>query len=161
MTFKEQERYHDALFYVKRAMREEPENTEYMLELADLFFNLEQVEDALLLYEKITSLNPGMLEAWLDWSHALAHHENYGEAISILEEGLFKINDAPEILYRLASYNCMNGAMQTGVTYLQTALEKDFSQYQLFYDHASGFTSSKLIQDIIDLHRPNNNYNEL
>lgn len=157
MTFKEQERYHDALFYVKRALREEPENTEYMLELADLFYHLDLIEEAELLYEKITNLNPAMVEAWLDWAHTQTEKDELDNAIKLLEDIYPNHQDNVQIMYRLASYYFIKGETKTGALHLQAALNKDFSEKHLFFLHAPGFETSKLVNEIIDLHGPNKN----
>jgi tetratricopeptide (TPR) repeat protein len=157
MTFKEQERYHDALFYVKRALREEPENTEYMLELADLFYHLDLIEEAELLYEKITNLNPAMVEAWLDWAHTQTEKDELDNAIKLLEDIYPNNQENVQIMYRLASYYFIKGETKTGALHLQAALTKDFSEKHLFFIHAPGFETSKLVNEIIDLHSPNKN----
>jgi hypothetical protein len=41
--------------------------------------------------------------------------------------------------------------------HLQAALTKDFSEKHLFFIHAPGFETSKLVNEIIDLHSPNKN----
>lgn len=157
MTFKEQERYHDALFYVKRALREDPENSEFMMELADLYYHLEMLEEAEILYEKITSINPGMIEAWLDWSHTQYEQSNIKISIKMLEAIYPQNQENAQLNYRLASYCFLNGEAKQGILYLQSALEKDFSERHLFFLHAPGLESSKIINDLIDLHHPNKN----
>ena len=157
MTFKEQERYHDALFYVKRALREEPENPEYMLELADIYYNLELTEEAEILYEKITSINPGMIEDWLDWAHTQTEIGELDNAIKMLEDIYPNNQDNVQIIYRLASYYFIKGEIKTGALHLQNALNKDFSERDLFFLHAPGLEKSKLVNELIDLHSPNKN----
>lgn len=157
MTFKEQERYHDALFYVKRALREEPENTEFMLELADIYYHLDLIEEAELLYEKITGINPGMVEAWLDWAHTQTECGEIDNAIKMLEDIYPNNQDNVQIIYRLASYYFIKGETKTGALHLQKALNKDFSERQLFFLHAPGLETSKFVNEIIDLHHPNKN----
>ncbi len=154
MTFKEQERYHDALFYVKRALRDDPENTEYLLELADIFYHLEMIEEAEQLYEKITLLNPAMVEAWLDWSHTQAEQNFVVNAIKLLEDIYPTNNDNVQVIYRLASYYFLQGELKQGAVYLQLALSKNFSERHMFFLHAPGLESSKFVNEIINLHQP-------
>lgn len=157
MTFKEQERYHDALFYVKRAMREEPDNTDFMLELADLYYHLELIDEAKLLYEKIIILNPAMVEAWLDWAHVETEYGKIEAAIKMLEDIYTNNLENVQIIYRLASYSFIKGETKVGAQYLQLALSKNFEERELFFLHAPGFETSKLVNELIDLHQPNKN----
>jgi tetratricopeptide (TPR) repeat protein len=124
----------EALQYFKRAILLEPENPEYLLVLAECEFRMGYKKEAEAIYLKITEMDPGLMEAWLDWSFVKYSDNDIQAAISLLEKAISYDNFCHQYHYRMVVYLFENLRIKEALSHLETALTLNHADHFLMFE---------------------------
>jgi tetratricopeptide (TPR) repeat protein len=133
----------------------EPDNTEYLLVLAEAEYRMGDEEEAELLYKRILELDPTMMEAWLDWSYVLFNRGSVEEAVTMVYEALKTEPDCHQYHYRLVSYLYHLGKTKQAIEHLEMGLLLNFDDHFLLFEVSPVFSRIPEILETIERNRPN------
>ena len=121
-------RYEDAIKSLKTAVNEQPENLQFIIELAECNRAEGKFKDALQCYEQVLALNPENKYVRLQQINLLNMMENYTEAGKIC--GLLLANDSSAIALRLMA-QCYEGQMKqdSAMVYYNKVITKKPADY--------------------------------
>ena len=125
LTLEFEERWYEAIHYVRKAIEKDRTNPDYILLLGDCEFNLNNIAEAGECYVAVTTEFPSSIDGWLSYAHFLTETGNPDEAVDIIR---FAINIHPEcgeLYYRqmVNLYAC--GRTAESYEHLSTAMEMD------------------------------------
>jgi len=143
----------EALQYYKRAVLLEPENTEYMLVLAETEYRLNHFTESEKIYEQILEIDPGMMEAWLDWSFIKFSEGQLAEAADMLKEAIKTDPSCHQYHYRMVCYLYELGLVKEALVHLDEALHLCAADSFLIFEISPKLQRVPEIFVAIELHR--------
>jgi tetratricopeptide (TPR) repeat protein len=152
----EQEKFIEAIHYIKKAIELNEYNAAFFSLLADCEARLGNFESADEAYETSVELNPEDIDAWLNWSLLYFENGEYVQAGAVVFNAIDHLPTEADLHYRAFVYLMFEGKQKMAVTYLQTALDLDFAAHEQLYDFFSNLATLKTIQKIIDQYRNKN-----
>jgi tetratricopeptide (TPR) repeat protein len=138
---------------VKRALKIDPEETDFLIELGEIYVAMQDFEHAEEMYEKICRNEPWVVEAWLDLAMCLFENGKLDEALKALHDSLDLFPGDHRIYYRLAAYFFMMGYSVKAFENLNAALEINWEDHFLLFMHAPFLEGSESVAETIDLYR--------
>lgn len=148
-TLDYEERYFEALHYFKKAVNISPKNPDFWFAIADMHFHLNNFQESEEGYRKVVELAPDDVTAWLDFSTFYYDLNDLDKAIAIIDEALSHIENSPDLLYRMVTYQFSKGSYNTAVNYLELALHSDPEKHEIIFEHLPILKENKMILDII------------
>ena len=143
------EKWQEALFFVKRAIRLNTKKSTYWLLLAELETQLGDHSLACEAFEISASLNGNDSEVWLKWSFLKYRENSISEAIDILKCGLEKVDKQAQVLYRIAAYWFTEGKYKTATEYLELAIYIDYDLHTELYTFFPNLKARQALSQII------------
>lgn len=153
LTYEKELKMKDAMNYYKRALIMEPENTEYLLSLAECEYQLGNLEESEECYQMIIALDPELMEAWLDWSYVMFNDKREMEAIELLTEAIKVEPNCHQYYYRLTTYLYKTGKVKSALQYLELGLLINFKEHFLVFEYAPELASAIDILELIEAFR--------
>ncbi|MCG9879847.1 MAG: tetratricopeptide repeat protein [Bacteroidia bacterium] len=153
ITFQKEGQYKDSLVFFKRALLLEPENAEFLLVMAECEYQLNNFLEAESLYKRLLDADPGMMEAYLDYSFLLLKMDRIDDAIQLIETALTFDDECHQYYYRMVVLNYLSGKESAALLYLEKALSLHFHDYFLIFDIAPELSKVTAIMHLINSHR--------
>lgn len=149
LTLEFEERWYEAIHYVKKALEKDPGNPEYLLLLGDCEFNLNNLNEAFECYRQVTVDEPTFIDGWVSLSDFYIETGNPQEAVNVMNTGLFYNPGNAELLYhQVVNFYC-TGELEDSYVYLQQAMEADASQVSLIFELLPAIRNDQHIINII------------
>src|SRR5690606_28414578 len=126
------------------------ENADFWFALADAQYKLGQIDKSLEAYDKVLTLNPLDIEAWLDYSTVLYEQGRLQDASEIIAEGIKNNPDAAELYYRMVAYLFALGDKNEAIANLETALVINPEKHHILFEYLPQLQDNLLIVDIIN-----------
>lgn len=149
----EQEKWSEALHYITRATKVEPEDIFYLFTKADTEYllgnNFHSVED----YKKILTLDPYYADAWINLSIVYTDLCEYEDSTAVLKEALENCPENSEIIYRIAASLILEGNYKEAFIYLENALILDFEKHIILFEIFPELETQKALIKIIDQYK--------
>ena len=123
-----------------------------MLILAECEYQLGFIKEAEEVYAKLVDLDPGMMEAYLDWSFIKFNEGLFDQAEKIIREGLKYDPECHQYYYRLVVYLYSLGRAQEALICLEKGLSIQFIDHFLVFDIAPNVRNVPEIVAVIDIH---------
>lgn len=117
--------FQKALYYINKAIHIDQENVLYWKRYAKINNRLKFYEEAERGYFKTLELGNYELDTWLSRADILLHLGEYNAAITNLTQAMEFYPEDPEIAFRLAGFNYLNGDDIQGRYFLKNALALD------------------------------------
>ena len=143
------EKFDKALFYIRKALNIDSENTHYWKKCAKINVSLKNYEQAGLAYEQTIHLGNYELETWLQWSEVAYRNKNILSSIEILTHGHEFHPNSAEILYKKAGYYLLIEDKVSARIALTNALKNDFEKQYLFQEEFPQFSDTEWTHNII------------
>jgi len=153
VSFDHEERYNEAIAFIKKAIKLEEEDADYWYSLADVYAKINDTIEADRAYAKAVQYDPMLWEAWLDWSLLKLNLDERQEAIDLLDDALQMNPEVHQIYYRQAAYHYMFASHSLSYEYLKKGLALNYNEHFLFLDSAPLASSDALVQDLLDEYR--------
>lgn len=144
-----EEDYEKALFYIKKALDTDEENTGYLNRLAEINIQLNLFEEAIEALKKAISYGEKKLVVFLMYADLLHFIGEYKEAIEILFKTEKKFTNEAAVFYRLAGLSFILKKEKEGFFYLKEALLTNPKDAQIFKDLFHHYYLREDIQKII------------
>jgi tetratricopeptide (TPR) repeat protein len=112
----------EALAYVKKALKLDPGNVDAYIYLGDIKKERGFFEEAIQAYQKAEELDKTVLDLWLNYSDLLVQMDNVPAAIDLMKKGSEYFKEAPEMLYRWACYEYLQGNKQLAYLLIEDAV---------------------------------------
>lgn len=119
--------FHKALFYIKKALSIDEENYLYWHKFAEINLKLNLFEEASRAYYKCIGLKDERLEVYIALVDVLHFLGEYHEAIQVLLDAREKYQETREISYRLAGLHFLIQKEKEGFFFLEKSLKSDIS----------------------------------
>lgn len=149
----EQEKWSEALHFISRAVKVEPEDIFYLFTKADTEYllgnNFHAIED----YKKIVTLAPDYADAWINLSIVYTDICEYEESTAILKEALENCQENSEVIYRIAASLILEGNYKEAFIYLENALILDFEKHIILFEIFPELETQKALIKIIDQYK--------
>lgn len=153
ITHQKEMQHKEALVYFKRALLLEPENAEFLLVMAECEYQLSNFSESENLYKRLLDVDPGMMEAYLDYSFLLLKLDRIEDAIQLIETALSFDDECHQYHYRMVVLKYLIGKENAALLHLEKALSIHFYDYFLLFDIAPQLSNVPSIMNIIDSHR--------
>ena len=134
LTLEYEERWYEAIHYVRKAIEKEHTNPEYWLLLADCEFNLNNISEAGDIYSRIVEEFPSHIDAWLSYAHFLTETGNPDLAVEATQQGLSVHPHCAELLYRQTVNLYAAGRIDDAYEHLAMALDRDDKNYLVIFE---------------------------
>ncbi|MBL0072170.1 MAG: tetratricopeptide repeat protein [Bacteroidetes bacterium] len=155
ITLESEERWYEAIHYVRKAIEKDEHNGEYWLLLGDCEFNLNNITEAGECYIKVVEDDPGLIDGWLSFAHFLTETGKQDEAVEITEKGLTYHPECAELYYRQTANLYSAGALQEAYEMLEVALLKDIDSSQVLFEMLPALQNDQVLLKIIANKRKN------
>jgi tetratricopeptide (TPR) repeat protein len=146
----------DALQFFKRAVLLEVDNIEYLMVLAECEYSLNNKEEAIGTFEKITELDPTFMEAWIDWSFILYKDEDFLTAETLLKTALSYNPTSYACFYRLALVLYKAGKSKEALLNFEKALQLNFEEHEHIFELNPELGLLPEFIQMVDTYRPKN-----
>lgn len=124
----------EALAYIKKALKLDPGNVDAYIYLGDIKKERGFFEEAIQAYQKAEELDKTVLDLWLNYSDLLVQMDNVPAAIDLMKKGSEYFKEAPEMLYRWACYEYLQGNKQLAYLLIEDAvvMNANIAENELF-----------------------------
>lgn len=150
LTFEKDQNMHEAIAYFRRAALLEPENTEYLLVLAEAEYRIGNEKDAQEIYKTLLDIDPTMMEAWMDWSYIIYMRGDVDLAIAVLKEAIKIDPECHPYQYRVAIYLLEAGRQTEALYYLENALTLCYDDHFLLFEMAPQLKLIPAVTELIE-----------
>ncbi len=154
--FCKQEKWHQAIHFLSKAIKINSENPVYWKTLADAEFQTGNIVSSLDAYEEANELDPEDIDIALKWSYLYYDQGDYEEALSIV---LTSIEENPEeslLYYRATAYLIAAGKYKEAFAYLENGLILNFENHISLLEFFPKLETQKALFKIIDQYRKEN-----
>ena len=134
ITLEFEERWYEAIHYVRKAIEKDEHNSDFWLLLGDCEYNLNNISEAGDCYIKVVEEEPDLVDGWLSYAHFLTETGNSEEAIHITEKAMLFHPDSTDLVYRQTANMYSAGRIKDAYVLLDIALDKDPESIQLLFD---------------------------
>ncbi len=134
-----QKKYHEAVYYFRKALEISPQESKYWLTLADAEYNFGNVISALECYAKASSFDEQSEDVWLRWSLVFWEQGDFWQALDIIEDGLEHLPHAHKLHYRASLYAFWCDELKKTSQYLEFGLmlapeEEEIAEVLVFFE---------------------------
>ncbi|HAH58424.1 MAG TPA: hypothetical protein DCL86_09770, partial [Bacteroidales bacterium] len=133
--YNSKENFPAAIRYISKGLKIDPENSDYLLSMAYSQQSAGLISQAIISYERSLKYNPEDISIYLDFSALFDEQQQYREAIEILDQGLNRLDQHPELLCRKAVYLAHIDMNQEFHTFVFTNLTVLQENKQLMYQY--------------------------
>jgi tetratricopeptide (TPR) repeat protein len=147
------EKFFEAIHYFKKAIKLTKENATYWVGLADAEYNLGNLQASSEAYEEAITLEPGIIETYVNLSIIYFDQNRFEEAEDVIKEGIEELPEEAELYYRLVVYLIKSAKYKEAFSYLENALTLDFGRHTLLYDLMPEIKHQKAIFKIISQYK--------
>jgi tetratricopeptide (TPR) repeat protein len=130
ITLEFEERWYEAIHYVKRALELNSENGEYWFLLGDCEREMNNLEEAEECYRKAIEYNPDNIDIWFEFADFLYQNNRLFEAIEITASGIKFHVDSIELQIRLVMYLYVDGQLKEAYNHFEDVLDKENSNFE-------------------------------
>jgi tetratricopeptide (TPR) repeat protein len=148
------ERHLEAIFYLKEALKIQPENSYYWLELAENEAKLGNIVSAEEAYDKAVECDDTNEDAYICWAMFYFNQENYDMAIDIMNRALDEMPDEPDFYYRMVLFHFKEGTPKEAINYLEIALQLDYDGHTVLFEYFTDLNAQKMLYKIIEQYKP-------
>lgn len=134
VTLDQEERFFEASFFYQKAVDIDAINADYWFSLAEAKFNIGDIETAKNAFTNVTQLNPTDTEAWINLATIHVNEENFGQAVTVILEGIQNNSDCADLYYRLCVYLLIVGETEEAINVLQVAYSLDKNKLQIIFE---------------------------
>ena len=149
VTFEEEDRWYEAIHYIKKAIELDDQNGEYWLGLGDCEYRLNNYEEAEECYRKVIDFDPENEDGWISYSELLAELNRPFEASEIINTALFYHHDNQELRYRQVVYLYQAGYQQDAYVRFAETMEKYPTGFAIIFELLPSLEFDTHIGDII------------
>jgi tetratricopeptide (TPR) repeat protein len=149
----EQEKYLQAIHFIKKAIKLNEFRGEYQCLLGDCESKLGNPVAAHEAYQLAIELEPFMVDYWLNWSLLYFDNADYAMAYEVIKDAIEELPTEADLHYRACVYLLYDGKINQAISYLEEALILDYDGHEQLYDYFSNLETLKTIQKIIDNYR--------
>jgi tetratricopeptide (TPR) repeat protein len=148
-----QEKWFEAIHFLRKAIQLNPENYEYWLAVAQAEAQIGNVVSSLEAYEKASELEPHCPDIWMNWSLLLYDQGDYLKAADLALEGIEETPENADLHYYAAAYLINAGRYKEAFQYLENALILDFEKHTMLFEFFPQLETQKALYKIIDQYR--------
>src|SRR5688572_19731284 len=149
ITLEFEERWYEAIHYIRKAIEKDELNGEYWLLLGDCEFNLNNLSEAETCYIKVTEDEPDLVDGWLSYAHFLTETGKSKEAIEVTGRALVFHSDCAELYCRQSVNHYVAGNTKEAYLIFETALDKDADAGQVVFEMLPDLKKDKVILNLI------------
>ena len=147
------EKSFESLYFFNKALGINPDNELFLMGLAQAEYKIGNVISALDAYEKVSELDAGLIDLWLEWSFIYYEQGDFEKAHELISEGIAEIPDEAELYYRAVVYLISDGNYKEALGYLENALILDFDLHVLLFEFFPEKETQKALYKIIEQYR--------
>ncbi len=133
MVFFDKKRFIAAERQIHKALKVDPENSEYWFMLGEIKNAQHDINKALEAYDRTIELDPNDYEAWLAKSGIFFNPKKPSEAIEILQQAYRFNYDISSINYQLAAYYYFDNNTQKAEEYFEKGLSLNYKEYEIIF----------------------------
>jgi tetratricopeptide (TPR) repeat protein len=149
LTLEYDDRWYEAIHYVRKAIEKDESNPEYWLLLGDCEFNLNNLTEAAECYMRITEDSPSYIDGWLSYAHFLTETGDPAKAITETEKAILLHPECPELWYRQVINLYSDGQIQESYICMSSALELDDSQFNMVFELMPSLKQDQILIQLI------------
>jgi tetratricopeptide (TPR) repeat protein len=153
VTYEEEERWYEAMYYIKKALENDDQNGEYWLALGDCEYQLGNFPEADDCYSKSIKVDPDNVDAWIAYSDLLHDYNLNHRAVALLVQGLAHHQGNIEMHYRIVAYLFLIGNIETCMAELERALQIDYNQHRIIFEIAPAMLNDERTNWIINTNK--------
>ncbi|MFM7725718.1 MAG: tetratricopeptide repeat protein, partial [Flavobacteriales bacterium] len=153
ITLQNEERWFEAIHYLKKALEQDADNAEIWFAIGDAEYHLENFQNAETAYRKVIELDQDNIDIWLEYSHLLVVDDRPEEAISLMQEAMQRHPEENEYEYRLACYLYGAGKIQEAYQVIASALDKNPDLAYTMFDYSASLKNDQRIIDLIEQYK--------
>ena len=153
LTYYYEDRSQQALYYLKRAIKIDPENDSHWNNLGHCYLNLEEYESCEEAYKKAFALDEACIDYVKDYVYSLYLNDKPDEALRVLDQQILEWEDEAELLALYAGILYEAGKVQRADEYLIAALSSDPEAYTTLFSYFFSLEENTHIQEIISLYK--------
>lgn len=148
-----QGRIPEALKDLEQAVHLRPDHSDANYYYGNALGRAGRYEEALLVYSRLNTIDPGGLDGWLDHADLLLQVKGAEASVKKMRECemVHKLN--PRYRYRLASYLLRCGREQDALLELEVALEEDHAGHTELIEHHPEVKQMPQVMHLIELYR--------
>jgi tetratricopeptide (TPR) repeat protein len=154
-TYKKEREWEHAIHFYKKALRLKPENAQFIIALANAFYNLGEVEPLIFACQSIMALNSNR--------KTKSHYEKlvgYLIDLGCLEDALQLLDFASVEKGTLSSFPYLRavcylqaGKRKEGIAWLEEGLSNYYSRHRILYKFAPELKSDSVIASVIEQYK--------
>jgi len=153
LTLEYEDRWYEAIHYVRKALEKDNENGEYWLLLGDCEYNLNNFIEAEKCYKKVIEDDPGLIEGWMSYAHFLTETGRPEEACEMTNKGLTIHADSAELNFRQVANLYASGKVKESYSLLETSLDKGGENISFLFNLLPQIRDDKNLLSIISSKR--------
>ncbi len=144
----------EAIHSLDKAVTYADDDDAILYTAALLYSELDMYEEAVNVFEKALHYNYTGIDIYIPYTIALEKSGYVSKAIEILSDKIYKeMNQAPELLYALASLLLLYGYRKEGLNTLETAMQTDSTKIPLIFRFSLDFEKDLEIVHLINQYK--------
>jgi len=148
-----QEKWFEALHFLRKALNLNQESAEYWLTVADTEAKIGNSISSLEAYQQSSELDPSNPEVWLRWSLLLYEQGDYDKAVEIILTGMDELPEEADLYYRVTAYLLSVGSYKEAFVYLENALLLNYEKHTVLFEFFPQVETQKALYKIIEQYR--------
>ncbi|MCW3127042.1 MAG: hypothetical protein JWO03_2700, partial [Bacteroidetes bacterium] len=153
-TYRAEGNFTKAAEAFERAAKISPENVDYLNALGDSCIMNDEIESAVLVFERVLAINPTIKQHYINLATAYYGMENFRSCFDTLTTAGEKFENPADIYYiKFVFYNQIGNKNEALVS-LQKGLLINFDEHKTIFEMDERLANDETVQSIIEQFRP-------